>query len=228
LVAAAKSLSGKRPYGAEPHDNAVHHMNLIQDSLELIRDRLNEYFQVADPSPDAWVTLSNLIDQDGQIVNDTRNKVVIFLANIQHDTTISTWNPAAPVSSGRFVMLPPPIYINIYLLLFANFSGHNYPQGLGMISRTIQFFQENPYFDHSNLPGLPEPIDKLAFEFTNLDAVGLNYVMGLAGVKYLPSAYYKVRMFPFRSDTIQQQVTAAKGYMVPAAPDDPLDGSSEE
>lgn len=203
-------------------------MNLIQNSLELIRDRLNEYFQVADPSPEPWVALSNVMDQDGQMVNDTRNKVVIFLANIQNDTTISTWNPSAPVSGDRFVMLPPTIYVNIYVLLFANFSARNYPQGVGMISRTIQFFQENPYFDHNNLPGLPEPIDKLAFEFTNLDAVGLNYVMGLVGAKYLPSVYYKVRTFPFRSGAIQQQVTAARGYKVPAAPDDPEVGISDE
>jgi len=202
-------------------------MNLIQDSLELIRDRLNEYFQVADPSPEPWVTLSNLMDQDGQVVTETRNKVVIFLANIQNDTTISTWNPTVPMSGDRFAVLPPPIYINIYLLLFANFSARNYPQGLGMISRTIQFFQENPYFDHNNLPGLPEPIDKLAVEFSNLDAVGLNYVMGLAGVKYLPSVYYKVRMFPFRSETIQQQVTAASGYKLPAAPEDSHGGAEE-
>src|SRR3569833_1962624 len=94
-----------------------------------------------------------------------------------------------------------------------------------MISRTIQFFQENPYFDHNNLPGLPEPIDKLAVEFSNLDAVGLNYVMGLAGVKYLPSVYYKVRMFPFRSETIQQQVTAATGYKLPAAPEESHGGA---
>ena len=84
-------------------------MNLIQDSLELIRDRLNEYFQVADPSPEPWVTLSNLMDQDGQVVTETRNKVVIFLANIQNDTTISTWNPTAPVSPDRFAVVPPPI-----------------------------------------------------------------------------------------------------------------------
>jgi hypothetical protein len=196
-------------------------MDIIQRSLTLIRDRLNEYFQVADPSPEAWVTLSNIVDQDGTAVQEARNKIVMFLANIQQDTTISTWNPAAPASGDRFVMLPPPLYINVYVLFFANFSGQNYPQGLGMMSGTIQFFQENPFFDHQNLPDLPRPIDKLAFELTNLDAVGLNYLMGLAGVKYLPSVYYKVRMFPFRSDTVQQQVTAAQGYKAPSAPDDP-------
>lgn len=202
--------------------------NLIQDTLELIRQRLNEYFQVADPAVEDWVILSNLVDQDGHSFEAARNKIVIFLANIQHDTTIGTWNAAAPSGANRFAVIQPTLYINLFLLFFANFSGQNYPQGLGMISRTIQFFQENPFFTHQNLPDLPPPIDKLAFEFTNLDAVGLNYLMGLAGVKYLPSVYYKVRMIPFQSDAIQQQVAAAQGYEAPQRPSGPASEPDDE
>ena len=193
-------------------------MNLIQDTLELIRQRLNAYCQVADPSPEDWVVLSNIVDQSGQAYEQARNKVVIFLANIQHDTTISTWKPAAPLTPDRFAIVPPPLYINLFVLFFANFSEKNYPQALGMISRTIRFFQENPFFDHANLPDLPQPIDKLAFEFTNLDAQSLSYVMNLAGVNYLPSVLYKVRMLPFRSEVIQEQVSAAQGYSVGSDP----------
>jgi Pvc16 N-terminal domain len=199
-------------------------MNLIQDTLELIRQRLNEYFQAADPSPEDWVILSNIVDQDGAAFEQARNKVVIFLANIQHDTTISTWRPAVPTAGDRYAIVPPPLYINLFLLFFANFSEKNYPMGLGMISRTIAFFQENPLFDHYNLPDLPAPVDKLAFEFTNLDAQGLNYLMGLAGVNYLPSVYYKVRMLPFRREVIQEQASAAQGYSLGS---DPCDDESD-
>jgi hypothetical protein len=197
-------------------------MNIIQDTLELIRQRLNSYFQAADPSPDDWVILSNIVDQEGRAIEDCRNKIVIFLANIQQDTTISTWRPTTPLDGNRFAVVQPPLYINLHLLFYANFSAQNYPQGLGMICRTIQFFQENSFFTHTNLPDLPGPIDKLSFEFTNLDAVGLSYLMGLAGVNYLPSVYYKVRMFPFRSGAIQQQVSASQGYSTPQEPADKL------
>lgn len=190
-------------------------MNLIQNALELICERLNGYFRVADPAVEDWVILSNIVDQNGDAFEPARNKVVVYLANIQHDTTIGTWEANKPVNANTYAVLQPPLYINLYLLFFANFSGLNYPQGLGMISRTIQFFQENPCFDHQNLPGLPRPIDKLAFEFTNLDAQGINYLMGLAGAKYLPSVYYKVRMIPFQSGAIQRQAPAAQGYRLP-------------
>jgi hypothetical protein len=124
------------------------------------------------------------------------------------------------MTADRYAIVPPPLYINLFLLFFANFSEKNYPMGLGMISRTIAFFQENPYFNHQNLPDLPAPIDNLAFEFSNLDAQGLSYLMGLAGVNYLPSVYYKVRMLPFRREVIQQQASAAQAYSVGSDPAD--------
>ena len=201
-------------------------MNLIQDTLELVRDRLNGYFQIADPATEDWVVLSNLVEPGGQVVESSRNKLVMFLANIQQDTTISTWQPNAPMGGSKFATLTPPIYINLSLLFFANFSGQNYSQGLAMISSTIQFFQQNPIFDHQRLPDLPVQIDKLAFEFNNLEPVELNYLMGLAGVKYLPSVYYKLRMIPFRSGAIQQQNSAVKGYQIPGEPADPHEQSS--
>ena len=189
--------------------------NTIQDTLNLICQRLNAYFQAADGSPDEWVILSDIVDQSGHRIEQARNKIVIFLANIQHDTTISTWTPEYPLKGDRFAVLQPPLYFNLFVLFFANFSGPHYPQGLGMISRIIQFFQENPFFDHQNLPDLPAPIDKISFEITNLDAVGLNYLMGLAGTKYLPSVYYKLRTFPFQSGAIHQQDRAVRGLRIP-------------
>lgn len=199
-------------------------MNLIQDTLEAVTRRLNSYFQIADPSSEDWVVLSNIIDQDGQPVAQTNNKLVAFLANIMQDTTISTWNPAAPVSATRFAVIQPPIYINLMVVFFANFSGTNYTRGLGMISQTIQFFQENPFFDHQNLPDLPVPIGKLAFELNNLDMADLNYLMSLAGTKYLPCVCYKVRTIPFQSDAMQKQVTAAQSYGLNDSPTDPRAG----
>lgn len=198
----------------------VHSSNVLQAVLEIVSSRLEDYFQTSDPSPESWVTLSNLTDQDGQPYEATRNKIVVYLANLQQDTTISTWNPATPIPGNRFGIGQPTVFINLYLLFYANFQGSNYPQGLGMISQTIQFFQENPVLNHQNLPDLPVKVEKLAFELTNLDGIGLSYLMGLAGVKYLPSVYYKVRMIPFQSRVIQEQVSGIQAYHDSSAPQD--------
>src|SRR5436853_173538 len=116
----------------------------------------------------------------------------MFLANIQHETAISTYNSTVPAKSGGgYVVVTPPLYIDLFVLFYANFLNNNYREGLGIISRTISFFQQNPWFTHANLPDLDPIIDKLTLEMTNLDVTDLNYLMGLMGTKYLPSVYYK-------------------------------------
>jgi hypothetical protein len=195
-------------------------MGEIHTTLELIRQKLNEFFRNTDPKEDDWVILSNIVDHEGRVYEPAKDKVVMFLANIQHETIISTYNRTTPVKDDQYAVVAPPLYIDLYVLFFANFYDKNYTEGLGMISRTISFFQQNPWFTHNNLPGLDPVIDKLTFEFTNLEVTGLNYLMGLTGAKYLPSVFYKVRMIPFTSDAIQAQVPAAQGVQTPGAVDD--------
>jgi hypothetical protein len=195
-------------------------MGAIDTTLELIRQKLNEFFSNTDPREEDWVILSNVVDHEGHTFEPAKDKVVMFLANIQHETTISTYNRTVPVKGDQYAIVAPALYIDLFVVFFANFYNKNYPEGLGMISRTISFFQQNPWFTHDNLPGLDRVIDKLTFEMTNLEVTGLNYLMGLMGAKYLPSAFYKVRMIPFAGEAIQGQVPAAQGVQSPGEIDD--------
>ena len=171
--------------------------------------------------------LSNIVDASGDVIREAKDRLVVFLAGIQHETTISSFRPGRPASDNQYVLVTPPLYINLYLLLYANFQDKNYKAGLEMISGAIQFFQENPVFGQESLPGLDPRIDKLSFEITNLDLTELNYLMGLAGVNYLPSAYYKVRTIPFESDAVTGEVPAVTGYSTPGELEDDLDEPDE-
>ena len=206
-------------------------MSEIRGTLEQIRSRLNEFIRnsVADvQAAKDWVILSNLVDEGGQSYEPARNKIVMFLANIQRESAISTYNPNVPVRAGvdkpgkgtPFAVVAPPIYIDLFLLFYANFEGASYAEGLSLISRTISFFQQNLWFTHDNLPGLDRRIEKLTLELTNLEPVDLSYLMNLAGVKYLPSVYYKMRMIPFASDAMLAQVPAVEGVESPGEPAD--------
>ena len=187
----------------------------IQTTLELIRRKLNEFFQNADPREEDWVILSNIVDHEGHPYEPARDKIVMFLTNIQHETTISTYNRSVPVKGDQFAIVAPPLYLNLYVLFFANFYDKNYADGLGMISRTISFFQQNHWFSRSSLPGLDPTIDKLTLDITNLNTTDLNYLIGLTGTRYLPSIHYKIRMIPFESSAMLGQVPVAKGVQSP-------------
>ncbi|SRR5579859_2230325 len=192
-------------------------MAIIDSTLTLIRDSLNNYLRNLNSNETNWVSLSNVIKLDGQPYEEAKNKVVMFLADIQHETSISTYQRTVP-ASGAYVAVAPPLYVDLFLLFYANFPDDNYIVSLRMISWTISYFQQNPCFTRSTLPALNPAIEKLTFEFMNLDATSLNYLMGLVGVKYLPSVYYKLRMIPFTSDMVQEVVPVAKGVGAAGAP----------
>jgi Pvc16 N-terminal domain len=194
-------------------------MSDIQKTLELVRARLNEALRNALPRDEDWVVLSNLVDPEGRHYEGTKDKLVMFLANIQHETTISTYTRTQPAEGDRYAVVAPPLYVDLFLLFMANFYDRNYAEGLGLISRTIAFFQQNPWFTPDSLPGLAPEITKLQFEFNNLEMTELNYLMGLAGVKYLPSVYYKVRLLPFASDALLAEVPGVSGLRTPGEPD---------
>ena len=191
-------------------------MDLVGRVLELIRHRLNEYFNVADPRAEEWVILANIVDHEGRIYAAAKDKIVMMLVNIKHETVVSTYTAAVNSRTSAYQVVQPPIYIDLYILFLANFYDDRYAQGLAMISRTISYFQQNPWFTTAIMPDLPPAIDRLTMEISNLDLLEVNYLMGMIGAKYLPSAYYKLRMLPFTSDPIRGVVQPVEGPATPS------------
>ena len=137
--------------------------------------------------------------------------------NITRETTISTYqsaysDAASRAASDAFALISPPLYIDVHLMFMANFTERNYSDGLAALSRLIGFFQQMPVFNAANSPALAPEIDKLTLEFENLVPVDVNYVMSMLGTRYLPSAFYKLRMIPFVSTAMRE-----RGYVVSGA-----------
>lgn len=183
-------------------------MDLIRNSLETICGLTNAYLENLDRRGDAWVVLTSLVDHDGALNQGARDKVVMSVYNITRETTISTYQTTMASgqtqgSVGSLAVVSPPLYIDVHVMFMANFTEKNYSDGLSALSRLIGYFQQMPYFNQDNAPGLAPIIDKLTFEFENLSPVDVNYVMGMLGTRYLPSAFYKMRMLPFVSSAMQ-------------------------
>jgi len=166
-------------------------MDEIRTVLELLRGSLNDFLRTADSREEDWVILSNIMGNDGREFDSAKDKLIMVLANIVQENTVST------VDTRRSDGVWPPLYVDLSVLLYANFQNQSYSQGLMLISRAIAFFQQNPFFTHANLPDLPASIDKLTINYESLDFSALHDLMGMLGVKYLPSACYRVRTIPF-------------------------------
>src|SRR4051812_44566379 len=103
---------------------------MIDTSLVLIKDKLNEYLREKNDLDKNKAILSNMINQDGSIAVKGQNHVVISLVNVEHETVISTYNRYVPVGENKTGIVNPPVYVNVYILIMCYFEGENYPEGL--------------------------------------------------------------------------------------------------
>lgn len=177
-------------------------MSDIRSTLEAVRQRLNEYLRAAEPRADDWVVLSNLVDPEGKAYDGARNRLVMFVANVRTERVVDTSRESEAEDDGHHAEMTPPLYVNLQVLVLANFYDETYAEGLSLLSLAIGFFQQNPEFTPGTLPSLPPGVDRLAWEMESLDSAELSDVMALAGVPYLPSVVCRVRL-PFRSDAMQ-------------------------
>lgn len=198
-------------------------MDLLQNAMQTLRDRANAYLENMDSRTDAWLVLTSLIDQGGNQNQAARDKIVMTVYNITRENFAGSYRPALPLPLGAdpsqgLAVHNPPLYLNMHLMFMANFTERNYVDGLAALSRLIGFFQQTPVFTAQNAPGLSPRIEQLCLDFENLSPVDVNYVMGMLGTRYLPSAFYKVRMIPFDSPAMLSRSYPVLGSGVAAGP----------
>jgi hypothetical protein len=149
-----------------------------------------------------------MVDHDGSLNESARGKIVMAVYNITREAFSSSYQPVIPGGAGvdsstGLAITAPPLYLDVHLMFMANFTERTYTDGLAALSRLISYFQQTPVFTLQNAPALAPQIDQLTLDFENLTPVDVNYVMSMLGTRYLPSAFYKLRMIPFASTAMQ-------------------------
>jgi Pvc16 N-terminal domain len=170
-------------------------MAILQSTLDQLRARLEAALQIAVPRAEPWVALTNPVDLDGRVVESARNKMVMVLVGLQSD-------PAANVLPRPNAAAAPqgaaPLHLDALVMLMANFSGSEYAVGLGILSRTIAFFHENPALIPD--PASGQPAENIMLDFVNLDLAQTNELMAMLDLKYLPAAVYRMRGLAFTNE----------------------------
>ncbi len=175
---------------------------MISAAIGQLVAQLNEALKRGANVPHEIVRASNLIEQNGNVVPDVENKVVMFLVNVERETLPYKASSGRMGSGMRFADGQPPVHLNLSVMIAANFSGRHYPDALRYLSNAISYFQRNPVFDHSNTPALDARIYRLVLEIENLGVNELGNLWGILGGKYVPSILYKVRMITFDSNDL--------------------------
>ncbi|WP_039918572.1 DUF4255 domain-containing protein [Cellvibrio mixtus] len=182
---------------------------MIQAAINHLATQLNAHLKRTNNLTEDIVVVSSLVESDGNVAANTNNKLVLLLTNIEKDTVPNANAVRATGFDGRALVGSRSLYLNLYVMLAANFSGSNYPEALKFISKAIAFFQMQPVFDKQSTPDLDSRIDKLVLDIENLNIQDLSNLWGLLGGKYLPSVFYRVRMVTINPDNVIAQLPYA-------------------
>ena len=177
---------------------------MIHATINHLANHLNQFLRFSYNLAEDIVVVSNLLSQDGSVAPHINNKVVLGLVNIERDATAHRAGGDSRLMQSA--VYSPPVYLNLYVLVAANFSGPNYPEALKFISSTIAFFQRLPVFDHQSTPDLDSRIDKLVLDIENLKTHELSNLWSVLSGRYLPSVLYRVRMVSFDAGDLLGQL----------------------
>ena len=116
----------------------------------------------------------------------------LTLFQIEEERVLREQLPLRQVVAGREVTLPPPIKINLIVVVAGRFQ--HYAEGLGRLACLLTFFQSHPLFTPAEHPAMPAGIERLSVELLNWGPDQLNQLWTCLGTKHLPCMVYRVRM----------------------------------
>lgn len=189
---------------------------MIKAALILLREELRHYLAAKGDSTDVILENIGLLE-----TNDAANlqqRIVISLVNIEEETTLKNAKNYLRTGAGMASYSNTPVYLNLYLLFTANYTGgdspkNNYLLALQNLSFVISFFQSRNhftignsqvpqlmgFFDEQDLLYLPDLIDmRVTIELYTLTFEQINHLWGSLGGRQAPFAMYKARLLMIR------------------------------
>jgi hypothetical protein len=187
---------------------------MIAEALNVIVELINEY--IAPSSTDDPLILTNISKyNDGNEFSVSLNdKLILSIVNIEEDRIAKS--PENYVKENSLIRYKnPAVPINLTVLFAATHT--NYEQALMLIEKVIRFYQIKNVFTPGNTPEIQEAnevsdlvIEKILFEWVNLNLEQVHQLWTTLGGHYMPSVIYKVRMFMIDEQIIQKEALPIK------------------
>ena len=189
---------------------------MIYESLHFLTSCLNSYMQRKYGVSDNTVVLSRLVENDGTSTEEATNKLVLSLVNIEKDSLVQPFSTNGCNTNGQYSVSASPIYMNLHVILAANYKGKNYTEALKILSRGMSFFQDYSVFDHQNNPDMPIGLEKLIVDVENIKIQDMNNLWSAIGTKYVHSVLYKIRTVALGGGFISATPTTIQSQEAPA------------
>jgi hypothetical protein len=189
---------------------------MIKPALILLREELRNYLAAKGDTTD--VILENIGLLETNDATNLQQRIVISLVNVEEESTLKNSKHYLRSGSSVAEYSNNPVYLNLYLLFTANYTGgdspkNNYLQSLQNLSFVISFFQSRnhfsiggsqvpqllSFFNEQDMLYLPDLMDmKLTTELYTLTFEQINHLWGSLGGRQAPFAMYKARLVMIR------------------------------
>ena len=183
---------------------------MISKALSFLTGFLNRELRMTYGLDSDLVVARNLTKMDGRVADNVNNKIVLSVINIEQETAVKSGFPTKAEGSSRN-KVNPPLHLNIYLLVSANFASNEYLEALRMLSAVIETFQASSYFTKQSHPEMSDPLEKLTLEIYNVPVNELSHIWSGIGAKYVPSTLYKMRMITLTDTKIRNEIPGVTG-----------------
>ncbi|MBX9446303.1 DUF4255 domain-containing protein [Dickeya chrysanthemi] len=190
---------------------------MLHAAIHYLTKQLNQYLKNTLNLHDDVVVIANPADDDGKMFPLTKNKLVVFLSNIEKETVTYRNNAANP--GNRFAVSTPPLFVRVSIVVAANFTGTQYAEGLQVIAHAMAFLHKNALLNRYNAPDMDQEIEQLLLEMDSLPRHELGNMWTMLGSRYLPSAVYRLRVKIADSQAIQAQADGIRQLQTTVAKD---------
>lgn len=187
---------------------------MIAEALNVIVELINEY--ISPSSTDDPLLLTNISKyNDGNEFSAALNdKLILSIVNIEEDRVAKS--PENYIKENSLIRYKnPAVPINLTVLFAATHT--DYEQALLLIEKVIRFFQIKYVFTPANTPELQTInevndiyIEKIIFDWVNLNLEQVNQLWTSLGGHYMPSVVYKLRMLVIDENQIQEEALPIK------------------
>jgi hypothetical protein len=167
---------------------------MIYSAVQHLASQLNAHMKLVSGTVEDVVIVSNPVDTDGSVATNNANKLILFLARVEKDSVAHSPPTRTSSGVGGRDLHAKPLYLNLYVILAAHFSGVNYAEALKSLSKAVSFFQRQFIFDRQTTPDLDPRIEKLVLEIENFSFQELNTVC------------YRVRMITVKASGVTGRV----------------------
>ena len=179
---------------------------MIHNTLAFLVQQVNDHLNRDLNTTSDLVEIGSLKQSDGSPSFDSLGMTLVA---IDRETTIPAGYDLKEVNASQVIKQKRPLCFNLKILVSSNFES-NYEDALKYLGKVIGYFHTNNVFTHENSPTLDKNIQKLIIEINPNDTDDMYHFWSMAGISYLPSIIYRVRMVAFGSLT-SEALPAMKG-----------------